>query len=121
MNITEYLIKSSDNVITLVLEENDAAITGTWSTLRIHICDPRDLETAVVTITRTTNTGGVALSSGTLTIRPRSLTEDLSALVNGRLYRVFIKVADSTTNITGAYFGEGDSEDRLYFLVSDPP
>ena len=120
-NITEHFIKGSDNVITLTLEEDDVAITGSWSALNIHFCNPADPETAILTITRASSSNGIALSSGVLTIRPRALSETLTDLIAGRLYRIFVKVTDATTNTVGAYFGEEDSTERLYFLVTDPP
>lgn len=119
--ITEHFIKGSNNVITVTLKEDGSAITGSWSALNIHFCSPNDLSTAVLTITRTSNSSGIALSNGVLTINPANLSETLTSLVVGRLYRIIVKVTDATTNTTGAYFGEEDGDERLYFLVLDPP
>lgn len=117
MNITEHFIIGSDNEITLTLTEDGTAISGAWTGLDIYIGSP-----AVVTITRTSDGGGVALntSTGVLTIRVGDLTEDLSALVSGRLYPIWVKLTTATHD-DGVDFGGPDSSDQLFFLVTSRP
>ena len=112
-NVTERFIKGSDNVITLTLTENDAAIVVTWLQVDIYIGDG-------VVISRTTESGGVGFANGILTITPSGLTEDLSGLLVGKLYRVYIKVSDANST-DGSYFGADDSANKLFFEISDPP
>jgi len=109
-NITEHFIKDSDNLITLTLTEDGSAITGSWTQVDVYI--------GPVTISRTSEVGGITFSNGVLTIQPGNLTEDLTALTVG-LHRVYIVVI-SGSNINGVYFGADDSTDSLYFQVSDP-
>lgn len=115
-SITEHFIKGSDNEITLTLTEDEAAISGAWTDLDIDLCAPNDLSTTVLNISRASNSNGIELTSGVLSIVPGALTETLTPLVVGRLYRVFVTVKTATQTY-GADFGRGDSTNQLYFLV----
>jgi hypothetical protein len=116
-SITETFIHDSDNLITLTLNENGVPISGAWDELAIYIGRP-----AVVILTRTSSSNGISLSElgGVLAIRPAQITEDVSALVPGKLYPVHVQVK-STGNPDGADFGSNDSDTRLFFLIRDRP
>lgn len=116
-SLTETFIKGSDNAISLTLTEDEEAVEGAWDSISIHIGDP-----SLVVITRTNDGDGVTFSvvTGVLTIKPGELTEDISALVNGRLYRVHIVVV-SASNPDGVDFGADDSSTRLHFLIDERP
>lgn len=112
---TEVFIKGSDNQIVVQLTEDGVGISGAWTSLTVYIGD-------ALTITRSANGSGVDLDSATgdLTITPGQLTENLSALIEGQLYPVWVKVA-SSANPNGVDFGAGDSTSRLYFLIQERP
>ena len=115
-SITERFIKGSDNVITLKLLEGGVQISGAWTFLDIYIGNP-----VVLTISRTSNSAGVALTNGLLTIQPSQLSENVAPLIAEQVYPVFIKLRDATTHQAGAYFGAKDSINKLFFEISDPP
>jgi hypothetical protein len=108
----ETLIKGSDNVITIRLEENGVPIAGAWTALDLYI------GVDGFNIHRTSNTAGINLTAGTLTITPGLLSESLASLPAGD-HIVKIRV-QSSGNPNGAYFGAGDSE-KIVFTVEDPP
>lgn len=118
--ITEKFIKSRNNVITLTLTENGTAVAGAYTDLDIDLVHP-EKGTVALNISRTSDGNGVALSAttGVLTINPGLLTEDLSALLSGATYRVYVRVIDGS-NAQGVIFGADDSDALLYFAVSDP-
>ena len=120
-NVTEQFLKSRNNVITLTLTEDGAAISGSWTDLDIDIIDIKS-QAVALNISRTSDGDGVALntSTGVLTINEGLLTEDASVLKNNKLYRAVVTVK-SSTNAQGAVFGGEDSTDKLYFYVSAPP
>lgn len=119
MNVTEHLVKESDNIITMTLTEDDVAVTGSWTQIDVHMLDLRDA--SVLTITRTSEADGIGFSSGILTITPGDLTEDLSVLNANNLYRSYIQVTSSSA-LNGDYFGGSDTNDtKLYLYVTDPP
>ena len=117
-DLTENFVKDSNNIISLTLTEDGTAISGAWTDLDI---DFYRNGTLALNISRTADGTGVALntSTGILTINPAQLSETLTDLIAGVLYRIFITVKDST-NPEGAIFGAEDSTSRLYFLVTDP-
>ena len=112
-NRTEHFVKGSDNAITLTLLEAAVASTITATEINIDIG-------GLVTITRTPDGTGIAFVNGVLTITPRSLTEDLSALKVGQLYRTKVVVKSSGAT-SGVVFGASDSNTRLFFLVRSNP
>ena len=112
-NQTDYLVRDSDNQITLTLTEDGTAISNTPTQIEIDIG-------GVIQITRSPTGDGVAFSSGVLTITPSDLTEDLSSLQAGRLYRVKIVITDGSQP-DGVVFGANDSDAKQYFLISDRP
>ena len=109
-DIVRNFIKGSDNVVQVTLTEDDAAITTTWTQLKIYV--------GAVTITRTANGDGVSLTSGVLQITPAELSESLATLTNDK-HRVLIRLRDSG-NPNGVYFAADDSDEHLYFNVTDP-
>lgn len=118
MNVTEHFIKGSDNVITLTLTEAGSALSGSWSSVDVDVCDILSGQ-LVLNIHRTSNTAGVGFTDGVLTIKPGQLSEDLNALLVGVLYRVFVTVTIASTQPEGVDFGRGDSANALYFLVEE--
>lgn len=118
MNITEAFIKGSNNLITLTLTEDDVPISTDWTELAILIYNPHT-GILVSTITRTSSSDGVIFSGGILTINPGLMTELLTELVAERLYRVKIRIKDAGHQV-GVWFGDEDSKDRLYFIVTAP-
>ena len=118
MNLSEYFIKDSDNQVIVTLTEDDVAISTTPTEVNIVMYKAWSAQPAL-TITRTSfPDNGVNYASGVVTITPRSLSEDLSVLTGGHVYRVVITVK-SVAETSGVNYGAGDSDDKLWFLVSD--
>lgn len=109
-NVTEHLIKDSDNVITVTVLEDNSPLAGSWVNLEINIGN------GTVVITRTTDENGVGFLNGVLTINTSELTENLDALIEGNLYPVVIQVKDSGST-DGYHYGALDSADRLWFEI----
>lgn len=115
-NITEQLIKGSDNIITLTLTEDGTAISSTATQIDITFYIGYGLQPAL-TITRTPTGNGVSYSGGVLEITPSDLTEDLTLLSNGRIYRAIIKLT-TVGEPDGVVFGGADSDAQIYFHIS---
>ena len=115
-NITERLIKGSDNIISLTLTEDGSAIASTATEIVIKLYQGHGLQSAL-TITRTPTGDGITFVSGLLEITPSDLTEDLSVLVHGRVYRAIITVK-TVGEPDGVVFGGADSENKIYFHIT---
>ena len=116
MNVTRHLLKGSDNEVAVLLTQDDVPLIVSWTELSVFI----GRKPYLVTITRAApGSNGVDLASGILTIRPSDLTEDLSALKNGQLYPVIVEVKDGTSTL-GNHFAAADSENRLFFHITEP-
>lgn len=111
MNLTEHFIKGSDNAIKLTLTEDGSALSGSWARLEVWI--------GSLEIQRTSESNGIAFSAGVLSITPADLTEDLSTLIAGRLYRMQVVVANAGGD--EFVFGGNDSANKVYFEISDKP
>lgn len=117
-NITEAFIKNSENPVSVTLSEAGAPIAVSPTEISISFYEGYSLS-RVLEITRTPTGDGVAFSSGVVTITPIDLTEDLSVLKDGRLYRAkyVVKTASQGTVV----FGGNDSDNVVCMLVSTAP
>lgn len=111
-NVTEHLVKGSDNPVTLNILEDGSPLQGTWTELTINI------GSGLVVITRAADGNGIAFASGVLAITPSLLSESLAALVVGNLYPVVIAVKGATST-EGYHYGALDSSSRLWFEIGE--
>lgn len=116
MNLTEYLVKGSNNKINLNVLENGADPGVTPTQIDIVFFGPFSA-VVVATISRSPTGAGVTYSAGAIEIDPGLLTESLDELLDGRIYRVEINITTGA-DAQGVVFGGPDSGARLYFHVS---
>ena len=114
MNQTDYFIRDSDNILSMTLTEDGDAILVTPTEIDIIFGD------SVVVINRTPDGNGIAYSGGVLEITPSGLTEDLSDLIAGHLYKMKF-VIKTNEDLAGVVYGGNDSVNKQFFLVSDSP
>lgn len=118
-NLTDYLIKNSENAITLTLTEDSSAIGVSPTEISISLYKGYS-STRALEITRSPTGDGVAYSSGVVTITPVDLTEDLSTLIDGQLYRAVFLIKTSSQP-DGVVFGGNDSANKIWLMVSTAP
>lgn len=110
---TEYLVRNSDNTITLNMLENNANVSVTWTQI--------DIAFGGVTLTRTAEEDGITFASGVLDIIPGSLTTAekaaLDALQPASLHRAYITVI-SALEPSGVQYGAADSDNKLFIYVA---
>ena len=110
--LIDHFIKGSNNIISLSLQEDNEDIASVPTGIDIFIGD--------VQITRSPDGNGVTYTAGVVDINPGLLTEDLTSLVAGNQYRVYVTIT-TAQDVQGVVFGGDDSDDKLYFNVSDAP
>lgn len=114
--IKEHFLRGSNNILVVNLLEDGSQYPNGYSNLYVKFLG------TTVTLTRTSNQNGITFIDGTLTINPADLLAqeitDLAAL-NSDMYQVTIEIEDPI-NGAGVFFGEGDTSDKLYFIVRDP-